>query len=284
MRSSFAIAPLAVVAVAALAVSACSVSTTGNSITFKTQPEFVDPNVPAKTASKAWDGEEIEINNSGVNPLTGTGGITVVFDPAATTISAKADIVARADAEPEAKLSMQDALATFQISEGAGKTTISCGNGGQHGSSSRAASGCKRLTVTIPAGSEAKPHRLRVGLGNGDIKFSGAPFVSSLIVDNNGLGEVDVSANPTMGSTITVTGEDVVIVRVPATFSADEVILTINVDSNSTTEQNRARIITTDFPGMESNKPYGTPGAGARSLNVQTKGPFTSDTLTIARL
>lgn len=287
MRSSFLFVS-GVLGLVALS-TACSVSTTDNSITFKTQPEFVDPNQPAKESSKDWAGEEIVIKNAGVNPMLGTGGVTVNFDATATKITAKADFVGRADTEADAKLSIADAIATFKIDEASGRVTIECGNGGKHGSSSAAASGCKRITITLPAGSETKAHKLTVSTGMGDIKFSGAPTVSSLLVDNNGVGGVvDVSAIPVKGANIVVTGEDDVVVRVPANFSADSVVLTVALDTLATNEENLARIITTDFPGMETNKPYGTVGTGAAVLNVQTKGDNAggslADTVTIAKL
>ncbi len=287
MRSSFAIAPLAL---GLVVLSACSVSTTGNSITFKTQPEFLDNSQPAKTTTKAWAGEEIVIKNSGVNPMVGTGGLTINVDPSATTISAKADFVARADEEAEAKLSIADAIKTFSIEESSGRIAINCGNGGAHGSSSAAASGCKRITITIPAGSETQPHKLTLSTGMGDIKFSGAPTVANLLVDDNGTGgEVDVGAIPVKGARIVVTGEDNVTVRLPADFAADNVVLSYGIDTSATDEQNRARVITTDFPGMETNKPYGQVGTGAAELNVQTKGktatpPSLAETVTIRKL
>jgi hypothetical protein len=279
MRSSFVsgalVATAALAAVTALTATACS-------ITAKTQPEFVDPGQAPKTSSKTWDGEEIVVNNAGVNPMLGTGGVTITFDENATTITAKADFVARADTEAEAKLSIADAIATFRIEESAGRTSILCGNGGAHGSSSAAASGCKRITITLPAGSAQKPLKLTVGTGMGDIRFTGAPVVSSLLVDNNGTGgEVDVAANPVKGARIVVTGEDNVTVRLPRAFAADKVVFTFPVDSSATVDENAARVNVADFPGMKNGEAFGTVGSGASELNVQTKGPFSDDGINI---
>lgn len=282
MRSSFV---SGVVSLVAVALAGCSVSTTGNSITFKTQPEFVDRGQAPKTSAKAWNGEKIVIKNNGVNPMVGSGGLTINFDAQATNITAKADFVARADAEPEAKLSIADAIATFGIDEADGSFTVRCGNGGAHGSSSAAASGCKRITITLPAGSAQKPLDLQISTGMGDITFAGtAPVVSRLLVDDNGTGGVvDVSANPVKGASIIVTGEDDVTVRLPADFAADRVVFTFPVDSTSTVDENAARVVTSDFPGMKNGEAFGTQGTGAAELNVQTKGPFKDDTITVRR-
>lgn len=265
----------------ALAAQGCSVETIDNGIQIKTVPEFTDSNEPAKTSTKAWAGEAIEINNGGVNPLTGTGGVQVTVDSSATNITVSAVFAARADVEAEAKQSIEDAKATLQIAETDGKFSISCGHGGAHGSSKVAASGCKLLKVTIPAGSASQPLDLKVGSGNGDLTFNGTPVVSNLVVDSNGQGDVKVSAEPVQGARIVVTGENVVVVSLPSDFAADQVVL--NAEGASTAEELAARIITTDFPGMESGKGFGTAGAGASELNVQTKGLLDDYTVTIKK-
>lgn len=273
----------AVLALAAFTGVGCSVSTIENGIQFKTVPEYVDSKQPAKTSTKAWMGEEIEIKNNGVNPLTGTGGIQITVDPAATNISVSAIFAGRADTEAEAQQSIADAIATLQIVEEASKFIISCGNGATHGTSKAASSGCKLLKVTIPSGSATTPLTLKVGSGSGDVSFSAPVVVSDLVVDNNGLGTTDVKATPVKGARIIVTGEDAVSVALPSDFAADQVVLNVEPGAGDTDEQTAARIVTTDFPGMASGKAYGTAGTGAAELNVQTKGVFDDDTVTIKR-
>lgn len=277
MRSSFAVVGV----LGAMALSACSISTTDNSITFKTVPEFVDPNQPAKTSTADWNGEEITINNDGVNPLTGNGGVEIVADPSATKITASAVFAARADTEAEAKLSIADAIGTFQLDETGGKFSVRCAHGGEHGTSKVAASGCKLLRVTVPAGTADKPVSIVIGSGNGGIRVNGALTVQSLKIDENGVGDVSVNVNPVAGATVIVTGENEVRVGLPANFSAERVVLTVN---ESDPAEAAARINTTDFPGLEINKPYPTTGAtegAAREINVQSKGLL--DTVTLAR-
>lgn len=282
MRSP-SLVPFAALLFAGLA--ACDVSTTANSITFKSKPEFVDSSQPAKTSVADWNGEPIAISNAGVNPLIGDGGVRVTVDPNATKITVSAVFAARANEESEAQDSIRDAIGTLAIDESGGQFKISCGHGGAHGSSDVAASGCKLLNVTIPAGSADKPLDLTIGNGMGNLTFSGAVTVSKLLVDNNGTGGVvDVKVIPVKGASVTVTGEDVVSVAVPADFSAESVILTVD-ESDPTAAA--ARIVTSDFAGMESNQPFPTTGAtenAAASLNVQSKGVFDDDTVTIKKL
>lgn len=265
-----------------VALSACSVSTTDNSITFKTKPEYVDKSQPAKSSSE-WTGQAIVVNNDGVNPLVGDGGVEIIADPSATTVTAKAIFAGRADTEAEAQESIRDALGTFAITESGGTITVTCKHGNDHGSSAGGQSGCKLLTVTVPAGTTDLPVKLTVGDGNGGIRFGSTPLVvSSLIVDENGSGDVSVKVNPVAGASVVVTGEDAVTVAVPSTFSAESVVLTVEASDG---EEAAARIITTAFPGMKSNQPYPISGAtadAAKTLNVQSKGILDVDTVTIA--
>ncbi|AKV02051.1 hypothetical protein AKJ09_08714 [Labilithrix luteola] len=265
-----------------VALSACSVSTTDNSITFKTKREYVDSSQPAKSSTSEWNGQAITINNDGVNPLVGNGGVEIYPDPSATKVTAQAIFAGRGDVEADAQESIRDALATFQVTESNGNITVTCKHGGDHGSSPGGQSGCKLLKVTIPAGTAAVPVKLTVGDGNGGIRFNGAVTVSSLIVDENGSGDVSVKVNPVKGASVVVTGEDAVSVAVPSTFSAESVILTVDESDPAAAAE---RIITTAFPGMKSNQPYPIAGAtadAAKTLNVQSKGILSSDTVTIA--
>lgn len=280
---SLSLVPVAALLFANLA--ACDVSTTANSITFKTKPEFVDSTQPGKTSVADWNGEPIEIANAGVNPLLGEGGVRVNVDPSATKISVSAVFAARANEEAEAQESIRDAIATLAIDEAGGRFKVSCGSGGKHGSSDAAASGCKLLNVTIPAGSADKPLDLRIGNGMGDLKLSGAVTASNLVIDNNGTGgDVDVKVIPVKGASVVVTGEAAVTVAVPADFSAESVVLTVDEDDPA---EIAARIDTSAFDGMETNKPYPTTGAtenAAALLNVQSKGFASSHTVTIKKL
>jgi hypothetical protein len=275
----------------AVGVGVVLVAAPGCRIEAHTQTQFEDSSQPAKTSTKDWDGEAITIQNDGINPLSGLGGVEVKISSTATKITAEATFAAQADDDKksDADASIRDAIQTLVISETANGFDIRCGHGGAHGTSNVAASGCKILRVTIPAGTATKPLNLTVGNGNGSIRVGLAnagdvPFVNTLLVDNNGLGEVDIRARPVKGANLTITGEREVRVTLPSDFSAEKVTLTVDEDDAT---KAAARKITSDFPGMTGdNKPYPAAGAtadAAASLNVQSKGPFDDDTVTIAK-
>jgi hypothetical protein len=278
--SSFALFGTALVAVFAAA---------GCRIEAHTQTAFEDQTVPAKTSTKAWAGETIIIDNGGVNPLGGTGGVEVKVDPAATGVTINATISALADDDKpeEARLNRADVLETYQIIEGQGQWDIKCGHGKGHGTSGVAGSGCKILRVTIPPGTALQPHNLTVGNGNGSIRVGladagGVAYVKNLTVDNNGLGGVDVRVNPVAGGKLVVVGESEVAVALPSAFSAQKVVFTVD---ESDPAKAGARILVPGFPGMVGGSAYPVAGATADAvteLNVMSNGPFSSDTLTIS--
>lgn len=254
------------------------------------QTQFEDKTQPGKTSTKDWNGEAITIQNDGINPLSGLGGVEVKISSTATKITAEATFAATADDDKktDADASIRDAVETLVINETATGFDIRCGHGRAHGTSNVAASGCKILRVTIPAGTATQPLNLTVGNGNGSVRVGLAnagdvPFVNTLLVDNNGLGEVDVRARPVKGANLTITGEREVRVSLPTDFSAEKVTLT--VDEADATKA-AARKITTSFPDMAGDgSAYPKGGAtaeAAASLNVQSKGPFSDDTVTIA--
>lgn len=285
MRSS-SVFVLGIVGVASLA--ACSVSTTSNSITFKTQKEWMDSSQPAKATTADWNGEPITINNDGVNPLTGTGGVEIKVDASATKVTAKALFAARADDDAhksEADASIADAIQTFQVTESGGAINIKCGHGNAHGTSGVATSGCKLLTVTIPAGTATMPHKLTVGDGNGGITFSGpAVYASKLTVTESGLGDVLVKVNPVKDARVVATGDNTVNVALPASFSSK--MITLNVEESDATKA-KARIDTSAFSGLENGKSFPTSGAtadAASEINVQSEGLLDDDKVILSKL
>lgn len=268
------------------AVSLLVVGAAGCRIEAHTQTQFEDSSQPAITAKKDWNGEKITIDNGGVNPVTGTTGVEVKVDPNAKRISVSATFAAHADdnMESDARASIKDAQQSLVIDEANG-FTIHCGHGGAHGTSNVAGSGCKLLTITIPAGSATQPLDLTVGNGNGSMRVGLAnagdvPFVRNLTVDNNGSGDVDVRARAVKDAVIVITGEDKVHVALPSDFSAGKISLGVNETDSA---KGAARIIT-DFPGFVNGQAYPANGAtanAATSLSIQSKGILSVDTVTL---
>ncbi len=248
------------------------------SVDIETKTEFVDAERPSRSATKAYAGELIEIINDGTNPALGDTGVYVVGDASGGIITADAVVSAQAFKEDEAlaQQSIREAKDTFQITETASGYKIECHHGNGRGSVDQASVGCKKLTVHVPAGSTTTPTKLRVGSGIGGISVTGV--TGAIQADANGVGDVDVSISPTKDADIVVTGEDEVVVRLPATFSAKSVVLNVGTEE--------APIVVGDFPGMASGKAYPESGAtadAANSLNVQSKGILSSDSVTIRK-
>ena len=271
------------------AASALLVTASGCRIEAHTQTQFEDSTQPAKTSTKDWNGEAITVTNGGVNPVTGSSGVEVNFSATATKITAQAVFAAHADddKEPDAKAAIKDAVGTFVIEETATGFNVKCGHGSSHGTASSAGSGCKKITITLPAGSATKALDLTVGGGNGDINVgtSGgdAAYVKNLIVDNNGTGDVNVRARPVKDAVVVITGEFAVAVALPSDFSAGQILFTTN---DSDPVKANARVHAEAFPGMVSGSPYPVAGAtadAAKSLNVQSKGLLDDDTVTITK-
>lgn len=266
------------------------VSASGCRIEARTQTTFENSTQPPKVSVKDWNGEAITIDNAGLNPSTGTAGVEVKVSSTATKVTAEATFAAQADddKEADAKLSINDAIETLVIDESNG-FTVRCGHGKAHGSSSVAASGCKILRVTIPAGTALKAHNLTVSTGAGTIRVGlanagdSAPFVKNFLLDNNGLGDVDVRIRPVKDATILITGEDSVQVALPSDFSARKVTFTVDEADPSKAAARKS----SDFPGMAGDgMPYPPAGAStdaAADLNVNSKGPFDDDTIRIIR-
>src|SRR3954465_9950809 len=103
------------------AASLLFVSASGCRLEAHSQTSFEDKSQPPKTSVADWAGQPISIQNDGINPLGGTGGVEVKVDPAATKITAEANFAASADDDKktDADLSIRDALATFVIEESA---------------------------------------------------------------------------------------------------------------------------------------------------------------------
>jgi hypothetical protein len=239
----------------------CSVSTTDNSITFKTQTRFLnDPDV-TKESTKAWDGEAITIVQDGA-AIIQNGGLQIVGSPTATKVSVTARVIALADKEDKANAdkSIADVVASVKIVEEAGRITVQCKNGGTYGTSSAGKSGCELLTVTVPSGSEQKPHNLTAGCGNGTINVSG--IVGAALIEGNGTGDIVASITPTKGVTVQVTQKQAgdVTLSLPANFATDSLVIradaaSISIDPGFT-------------PAVENNKGRGTAGTGAAAINV----------------
>jgi hypothetical protein len=241
-----------------VAVGACSSSAPPVS-SLPVQNEIDDPESVTLTSAD-WNGEPIAIHDDSVDFVPGASGVRVVADSTATKVTAVAAFTAKADDghDADARLSIGDAKTTFKIDGFA----VSCVHGLSHGTSLSTSSGCRSLTVTVPAGDARKPLDLSVLDVNGGITLSGTPLVSRLVVQENGLGRMDIRVSPQPGATVTVRSGFDVVVALPAGFAADVVTLSGG--------QGTSAIDTSAFPGLMSGVGFGQKGAGAATLDVVT--------------
>ncbi len=250
MRNAFvALASLVVLASA----SGCTLD-----VTAKTKTRFVSDQKPVREI--AYTNQTIEVLNDGPNPNIGAG-IVIVGAPGATKVTATSDIVALADdTEVEnAKTAHKEVIDSFTISEANGKITVRCGHSTKdYGTASQSGTGCAGLTVTVPAGTADAPVSVVTKSGNGSIEVSG--ITGSLNAEGQGAGTVAASVTPAKGSTIALLSDFDVTLKLPANFSADNVVVEGDpVDVSA-------------FSGLKSGAGFGTAGTGAASISVRSTG------------
>lgn len=239
------------------------------SVTIRTKTEFVSDARPNKEI--AYTGQTIEILNDSPNPGLGLQ-FTVTGNPGATAVKAAAVISSQGDQgdTENAQKANAEALESFTVTEANGKITVRCGHSTKdYGTVSQASTGCKTLTVTVPAGDATKPINLVVKSGNADVTVTGV--TGSVAVDGQGTASATVSATPVKGSVITVLADSDATLALPATFSAD--VVNLGADDPKT-------IDTSAFPELKAGSGYGTAGTGAASITVKSTGLLGSAKIT----
>jgi len=247
-------------------VSGCTVQAS-----VKTKTRYVEPNV-AKEDTADWGGGQISINIDGVG-LAQNGGVTVTSDPNVTKVKAVARFLAMAndDDKASADQSIVDAKNTFTISSSGGTVTISCGHGGSHGSSNAGESGCERVDITIPAGSDAQPLDLKVLGGNGGLDLNLSNATIKNLGGNSSNGAIKAQLPATKGGSISLVSElgDFNVTMSPTTWAADEVIV-----------QGEGKLdIPSDVKNGAGAGGRGTAGTGLASLKLTAKSSISDITL-----
>lgn len=237
--------------------AACSVS-----VSAKTQTKFTYPD-ETRTDTAVWSGQAIKISNDGVNPNV-NGDLQVVSD-GTNTVSATGGIVAYADDTDKASADQTaaEAIQSFTLTNDGSTITIHCGHGGSHGSSDSGKSGCLHLTVHLPTGTSAQPLDVTVESGIGPVDITG-PIVGSLNVNSTGVGDVNASLTPSVGSNNQIVGDTAVTVALPADFAADLVQLDSAADPKA--------IDSSAFPDVVNGQGRGQKGTGAASIKVGSTG------------
>ncbi len=243
----------------------------GCTVTVKTQTKYVPPSAVSKTATGAWTGQAIQIENA-------NGTTTVVGDASATTVSLSAKPFAFADNEADGTAAINDEAATIKLDESGGRFSVACGQASaSHGTAGVGTTGCD-LTVTIPAGSAASGVVLTVHSNNGGVSVSNvyaadAPNQLTIVTDNgeatatgiNGGAKVRTenggasgSITPRKGSVVEVSsGNGDVALSLPSDFAADKLAL------------HAKKVTVTGFGDlMNTSTSRGTAGTGAASVTA----------------
>jgi hypothetical protein len=252
--------------------SACSISTTDDSITFKGKTKFIDSAPTTRTATKAWAGEPIEIENA-------NGDVEVIGEPGRTTIevSAKTFVFANKEDAEQARAVQQGVRDSLAIVENGTNFYVKCAKGTTNGSADGNLSGCEDFVVRVPAGTEAAGLALKATAQNGDLRVSGltaatgqqlqviaknGDVVAAAIVGGvkveSGNGDVSASVRPTRGSLVEVRTENGdATLGLPANFAADRVALEAS-----------GRVDTSAFSDVQNGSGRGAAGTGAASIAV----------------
>lgn len=246
----------------------------------KTKTRFTEPGVqPSSQPTENWAGEKIIVRDESAG-LVVNGGLEIKVDPTATKVTAVADLVALAndDDAASAKLTRDEVKTTFKIVKEGDVWNVVCGHGSTHGSSNSGESGCNKLIVTIPAGTDAQKIALEAFSGNSDVNVDVSAATLESLVVNGKNGTVTVRAPATKGATITAIGDENAdaIVLLPSSFAADKIELFADPDKiiNNVGD---ARLTDTDGGKTGSR---GTPGTGLASVRVTSK-EFAGSTETV---
>lgn len=225
--------------------------------TIEARSRFVEDGVTKQAAGAEWDGQSVEIENAGVTP---TGGLQLVV--AGARVSATARMLAIADTEDKANAdrAIEAAKASYEVVTNGAVTTARCGHGTPFGSAAAQDSGCDALDVSLPAGTAEKLLMVKARSGTGLVVASLGEAMLGLLDLSGSHGTIEVTVAARAGAIISVVSEtgDDVLLRLPADFAADAVVLEAPPD----------RIDTAAFPDLQAGK-RGEPGRGAKSITVR---------------
>lgn len=259
-----------VVASIVACVSGCQVQAS-----IKTKTRFVEQNI-VKEDTADWDGGPISIKIEGVG-VSLNGGVSVVADPNATKVKATARFLALAfeDEKANADLSIVEAKNTFTLTNnGASGISVACGHGGSHGSSNAGESGCEKVDIVVPTGTDAQKLNIKVLSGSGTLTLQLSAAIASNIEANAAGADTNADLPATQGATISLVSESSdIAAKLPANFAADEIILQADAD----------KLVLGPFTDIKNGAGLGgrgTAGTGLASLKLTAKS-FAGSTGTI---
>jgi len=208
------------------------------------ETQHVAPSATHARSTVDWSGERIEITNA-------YGNVEVIGVPDAKRIEVDAYPAALAQNQSDADAAIGDVAAQIAVTRRGDTLAVACPHAhADHGSALTAGTGCERIVVRVPAGSEAKPLTLDVDAEVGAAKIEGV--VGSLVA----LATFDVhaSVSPTKDATISlVNGNDGtsgtchVVLVVPPSFKTRALLVESHIESDSHVPIGH---VVTDFPEL----------------------------------
>jgi hypothetical protein len=238
--------------------------TAGCRVTVETKNRFVEDGVNAETVD--WQaGDQIDINIDGVG-VSVNGGVDVDVEQGGSKVSASARMLAMAFANDKALAdqSIVEAKGTFHVTKAGSTITVRCQHGNTHGSSNGGESGCEKVVVRIPAGSDTAKLKLNVLSGNGSVnlKLSGSS-IEKLGV--NAQGDTDAILPGTPGGDFSIVAEksDDIVAHLPDGFAADTIVLQA--------DQGKVFNDFSDAKLGEGAGGRGTAGSGLKYLKLTSK-------------
>jgi hypothetical protein len=222
------------------------------------EPQHVAASPTHVSSATDWSGERIVVTNA-------NGNVDVVGVAGATRIEVDAYPAALANNQTDADAAIADVAAQIAVTRTADGFGIACPNAASdHGSALTGGTGCARLVVHVPAGSEAMPASLQIVARFGGASVEGI----SGSVTAEATFDLHASVTPTKDASISLlNGNDgstlkcPVVLVVPSSFESEGLL----VESHHVTGH-----VATDFSELtvaSCDRPQGTlqtiyPGAG----------------------
>ena len=208
------------------------------------QPQYVRSTATQASSSVDWLGERIVVTNA-------NGNIEVVGVPSAKRIEVDAYPAALATNQADADAAMADVAAQITVTKSDDVYVIACPSARvDHGSALTGGTGCDRLVVHVPSGSDGQPASIDV-----DARFGGAK-IDGVIGSLRAIASFDVhaSVSPTKDATVSVVnGNDgstltcPVVLVVPSSFETSGLLVTSHLENGSHEAIGRA---ISDFPDL----------------------------------
>lgn len=244
-------------------------STGACTVSAQTKDRFTEANY-VLTDTQAWNGESISINIDGVT-YSQNGGVTVIADPQATTITANARLLAEANSDDKASadLTIGEVKNTFGISRATpGEIDIACGHGSTHGTSDGSLSGCELVEIHVPIGSATQKLNLKVLAGNGTLTLTlNQATIGTVGANNNNNASIIANLPDTLGGNISIVSAKAgdMQITLPTAFTADSV--DIEADPGAT---NVGPFTDITALGGGATQVRGTAGTGLATLKISS--------------